>query len=450
MRARGAALAALVVPTLCAVCAALAARAQEPDASGGHATTVLDRPLFGGRLERRRHRLAQRGLDLELYYTLDVIGNVSGGVRRRARVLGDVDLILNAELEPLVGWKGARASLYGLGTHGGSVSADVGDVQGVDEIEAFPTWKLFEAWLEQELWKDALSLRGGLYDVNSEFDVVPVSGLFLNASQGIGAAFGLSGRNGPSIFPTTSLAARVQARPASNWVLRFVVADGVPGDPDDPAGTHIHLGGGDGLLLAAEVSWIERPSLEPPGRPQRRARDLSPEREYGSFGKLALGGWGYTSEFVDLASVATAAAPGTRRGSWGAYALVQQSLYHERDDPFQGLVGYARVGVADPRVNAVALYVGGGLVYRGAIPGRDRDRLGLAVAAARFGDEFRRAAERGGSPIEPWEVDVELTYRVQVTDWLQVQPDLQVVVDPGGNPALADAVVVGCRFEISL
>jgi carbohydrate-selective porin OprB len=36
-----------------------------------------------------------------------------------------------------------------------------------------------------------------------------------------------------------------------------------------------------------------------------------------------------------------------------------------------------------------------------------------------------------------------------VTGWLALQPDLQVIVDPGGLEEHGDAVVIGLRTEIA-
>ena len=72
--------------------------------------------------------------------------------------------------------------------------------------------KLYEAWFEQTLFDDRLSFKAGLYDLNTEFDVVETAGLFINSSHGIGPDFSQSGVNGPSIFPTTSLGIRVKAQ----------------------------------------------------------------------------------------------------------------------------------------------------------------------------------------------------------------------------------------------
>ena len=44
------------------------------------------------------------------------------------------------------------------------------------------------------------------------------------------------------------------------------------------------------------------------------------------------------------------------------------------------------------------------------------------------------------------ETTLEATYRWVLTDWLSLQPDLQYVVHPGGDPALGNALVVGLRL----
>lgn len=65
--------------------------------------------------------------------------------------------------------------------------------------------RLYEAWLETGLGERG-SLRAGLYDLTSEFDVLETANLFIHSAHGIGSDIGLSGLNGPSIFPVTSRA----------------------------------------------------------------------------------------------------------------------------------------------------------------------------------------------------------------------------------------------------
>lgn len=46
------------------------------------------------------------------------------------------------------------------------------------------------------------------------------------------------------------------------------------------------------------------------------------------------------------------------------------------------------------------------------------------------------------------EVVIETVYNVVLTDSLSCQPDLQYVVNPGGNAQRSDAIVLGLRVKI--
>lgn len=388
-------------------------------------------------------------IETELHYTLDTMASVAGGVKRANAVLGNVDLMLTADMERLLGWSGGTLFLHGLASHGDSISASVGDLQGVDNIEAPETVRLYEAWYEHATPDGRLSLLFGLYDVNSEFDVLPAGGLFVHSAHGMGSALGTSGVNGPSTFPVTSLSARLHWKVTERAYLRAVVADGVPGDPLDPEGTHVDLDPDDGLFLAAEVGFYEVPSEELRGRTRFVKDDLpAGERHYGYFGKYAVGVWGYTTDFDAFPPPDGVDPLGRQRGTSGVYGLAEQTVYYEEEDPSQGLGAFLRLGVADDGGNVFDRYAGFGLVYRGPIPSRDDDQLGFAVAAARLGAEAR--ATLGSPATEDWEVAYELTYRARVTPWLSVQPELQYVVHPGGDPLADDALVVGLRAVVSL
>jgi porin len=386
------------------------------------------------------------GFHLEALYTADLFTNLRGGRDVGTDLLGDASVTLSVDAGTLLGWDGTTAFVYALANHGGDPSQRIGDLQVVSNIEAPSTAKLYEAWVQQNLLGERLSILVGLYDLNSEFDVIEAAGLFLNSSFGIGAEFGLSGRNGPSIFPTTSLGLRVSARPAPRLTLRAAVLDGVPGNPNDPTGTHIILREEHGALIAGEAATL----IEPHGQADRARRPIGRGRHAPAYrGKLAVGGWAYTARFDDVAAKRPDGQPVRRRGSYGAYALAEYTLWPEAAAPGQGLAGFLRVGLADPRTNRVAAYTGAGLVYRGPIPGRDADRVGLGVAAAHNGDRYMEARGAAGELVERSEVAIELTYRARISSWLAIQPDLQYIIDPGTEPDRADALAGAIRIQLS-
>ena len=65
------------------------------------------------------------------------------------------------------------------------------------------------------------------------------------------------------------------------------------------------------------------------------------------------------------------------------------------------------------------------------------------------GGKFRRAQAALGATVERHETAIELTYRVQFLPWLALQPDVQYIINPGTDPALKNALVIGLRFELS-
>jgi porin len=352
-------------------------------------------------------------LQLEIAYTADIWQAESGGIRRGAVYLDNLDILVEADLGRLFGWNGATAFAYGLYNNGRSLGALTGDAQTVSNIETdVRAARLYEAWLEQQL-SATTSLRVGLYDLNAEFDALETSALFVGSAHGIGTDISQTGENGPSIFPVTSLAARLAWGAPGGWKARVAVLDGTPGDPARPRRTAIRLEHGDGALLIGEV---EAPLPA---------------------GKLLLGYWRYTSAFDTFGG-------GRRRGNDGLYLRGETRLMREAGDAEQGLAGFFRLGLADGRINMFGRFASAGVNYAGLVQGRDEDQIGLAVAAAFTSSSYRKQASS-----DRHEVALELTYRMPVTSWLTVQPSLHYLVNPGADPAIRDALAMGLRTELS-
>jgi porin len=73
---------------------------------------------------------------------------------------------------------------------------------------------------------------------------------------------------------------------------------------------------------------------------------------------------------------------------------------------------------------------------------RPDDACGFGVAWALFRDLVGDGARGGG------EVAIELLYTLQFTPWLRLKPDLQYILDPSGDPTIADALVATLRIGI--
>lgn len=378
-------------------------------------------------------------------YTVDAVA-VPAGLDPGVTALDNLDVTLRLRLKPLVGWPDAQLFFYGLGNQGGSPSARAGDLQGVSNIESPGGFKLYEAWLEQRV--ESASILVGLYDLNSEFDHLRSANLFLNGSQGVNAVLGLSGDSGPSIFPVTSLAARLKVLAGHGLYFQAALLDGVPGDPDHPHDTRISLSQRDGALVAFESgATLGLPGGAAVERDAERVRRRRAAREgIGLYtAKIAFGGFWYSARFDDLQS--TPARPSSGRTNYGGYAIADALVLREPGTQSQGLAAHARVAWANPRFNVASLYTGGGLVYAGAVPSRDVDETGIAVSAAWSSPRLRDARRASGLDTSVAEVALEATHLFFVTSWLTLQLDAQYVLAPSFEPARDDAVVLIGRVQ---
>lgn len=348
------------------------------------------------------------------------------------RYLDNIDIDLTVDLESFAGLPNSKLFFYGLGTQGGSISELAGDVQGVSNIEAENSWRLYEAWFEQIFPKANTSLLLGLYDLNSEFDVIQTGTLFINSSHGIGAAYGNSGALGPSIFPFTSLGARLKISPVEGVTFKAVVLDGIPSDPGNTRGTNIFLRKNDGALVAVEISYTSGTNiLEPSNTHAFLASRFQPLDQF----RLVLGGWIYTEP-----------RPGwieNRQRDQGLYASAESKLYREGGDPDQGLSGYLRLGLANSKINRFS-------GYTGLFKSRAQDQLGIAVAIPWSSPDFQTLTRNNESNPADFEMNVEATYLLKVSSFTQLQLDVQYVINPNTLQNIDNAVVLGSRFILSL
>jgi porin len=415
------------------------------------AQNILQRRTLTSNWGGLRDRLVDEGISPEAVYTGDFFYNISGGVHRSRVYLYNVDLTLVLNTTKLLNWNDAIIFLYGLGDKGDNPSENSGDIQGISTIAAYNTWKLYEAWLQQNLPATHLSLLLGLYDLNSEFDLLNSANFFLNPSHGIDLTFSQSGKNGPSIFPNTTLGFRLKWEPAISFYFQTVILNGIAGDPAIPNGTHLAFGNNDGILSTTEIGFLRTPvSNTKPASGRRRRSHIGRMENLHYQGKLGLGFWFYTARFEPVLPPETGDKNNKIRGSRGMYLITEQVIYREKNKPGQSLEIFSRVGYANPKMNRFVFYLGGGSIYTGLIPGRDKDIIGIAVAGVYNGRQYKQAQFQAGRQVDPAEWNLEFSYQVILTPWFSLQPDVQYIIHPNTDPSIQNALTVGIRTYITL
>lgn len=357
-----------------------------------------------------------KNLESSFTYTSDVFANVEGGLETGVRYLDNIDVEVSFDV------KDFSFYFYGLGNQGKSLTEIVGDVQKSSNIDTQNSWRLYEAFVQRTLPRIESSLLFGLYDLNSEFDVINTGGLFLNSSHGIGPDFSFSGVTGPSIFPLTSLSARLKINPAKGVSLKIAVLDAVPSDPENTTGTSVFLREKEGALLVSELSF-SRFGTDSESLLKRGINENSPFR-------LVFGGWKYTEEREGW--------NGKLESDHGLYAFAEVSMAN-------GLSLFTRAGITNRDISRFNSYVGGGLSYNGLFKGRPDDLVGIAISAPINSDEYVLAEDRNGNDYSKNELTVELTYLLAISGQVSFQFDSQYIQNPNQSPGIDDAFIIGLR-----
>jgi porin len=386
--------------------------------------------VLGASAQAEPSEQPQSAIAFEGLYKADFLNNPSGGLQRGGMAMGHLDLKLTVDLDKALGWDSTTLFFNLLHDHGDKFNRDrVGSLTGVSNIEVpVDTERLFQAWIKKE-WADGrYSLLAGLYPIDSEFQVVDSAGLFIHPSHG--ASGDLSLTRGPSIFNTTAFGVR------GKWVsddqrtyLQAALLDGIPGDPNQPKGTHIVWGPNDGTMGIVEAGW--RPDAGP-GQTSET--------------KFAVGAWGYSTLVDDLRDVDTLGKPVQRRSA-GAYALAEGKLW--QGDAGRSLNGFVRYAATDGDSTPIRAIINTGLVVKSPFGDRPDDALGLAYSQAMVGDKYRSVQEAAGRMTTPVESIWELSYRIKPIKELAVQPIVQWFGNPGADQSVREATVIGVRLEVS-
>jgi porin len=393
-----------------------------------------------------KERSAAHGATVNVVYGGTAFSDLAGGIRSGETYSGNLELNLSLDGDRLLRKPGLTVFLDVLWIHGGQPSALVGDAQGVSNLSAPSKVTLNECWLQYNFFGNRFSVLAGRYDLNSEFYRLQTAGLFLNSSFGIGPEFSGSGVEGPSIFPNTSIGARLAFKPTPNVVVRGAILDGVPVDrPDGSVGA---FKSGDGLLLVSEAAFLNRTAHgDEIGKLRFRIGRASGLPPYDD--KVAVGGWYYTATFDDLSNVDPSGKPVQHQGSGGVYALADATLFKSHTDRGRRVAAFVQAGLGDGRVNRFGSYFGAGLVGTGLLSRRSMDELGVAVAVAHNGSGYVDQQLQLGLRPTSSETAIEVTYLAQVAGRLAVQPDFQFVIHPNTNAFVASGRAFQVRFELT-
>jgi porin len=188
--------------------------------------------------------------------------------------------------------------------------------------------------------------------------------------------------------------------------FRIGLFDGVAGTPSRPRAFFAErLKGSDGVFLIGQADW-----------------------QLTKNSRLEAGTWAYTAGQIG---------PDQKHShDHGAYLSYEAPL-----SPLPRLQFWVRGGVANAHAQAIGGYIGAGLVQKGTFPGRENDRLGIAIAHAIIGDPAVSALG-----VHHAETSLEATYQAKISDRFVIQPDFDYIRHPAAIAGSHDSLGVGVRF----
>lgn len=347
---------------------------------------------------------------LNASYKGDFVSNLSGGIQTGANYLGLADLFVYFDTENAGLWPGGKFLVHGANTHGGEPSANlIGDFQVVSNIEAGNHTFLYELWYQQTLGKFNFTI--GLQDMNVEFASSDVAADFINSSFGIHSV--IADNIAAPIFPLTSPGITLCYNISQQACVKTAVYKGCPIDfESNPNNLKWELNHLKGLL------WVTEGQFHWTGNQEHLN---------------SLKGGAFYHQHCPESEVVNVGTGNELEYDYGFYMVGDHQFYSQNS---HSLSAFYQFG-ASPRNDNFG-YVGVGCLYKGLFSTQGNDELGLAMARGML------TKERGKD-----ETTLELTYKLQVSEQIYLQPDVQYVIHPAGaETSLNNATIALLRLGL--
>jgi porin len=395
----------------------------------GKAEVDYGQGIIGKLLPDQRDWLEEHGILLFGWYMIGLQGNPSGGITRDFDYTGLFDFGLDLDFETMFGAKGLFLHASGSWASGQDLSQDVGSLAPVNAVFSGDAIRLFELYLEQQLFDDTLSVRAGRLSVGWEY------GLEYDVfTQYLSAAFRLNvfalddNDENFSVIPFANWGARVRYTPNEHWRFQFSFMNGYPRDfaDDQYNGTLFDFEPGQGAFFIAEGSyqWAHT-SAERKARPGRMP------------GRVTLGAYYDTGTFPYVDGSGRTAST-----LFNVYGIVRQKVWEPEPGDERGLDLWTSLVVGGrEEIVSVQVFWSGGALWTGPLAFRPDDTVAVGFASSWVSDGLAGSADN--------ETVLELSYNWNVSEQLTITPDFQYIVNPGGNGAVADAVLLGALFYLT-
>jgi len=363
--------------------------------------SILDSPYALGNFKGYRTKLEDKGVDIQSSYIID-----SFVMRNRTRkstkgtYQGLYNLSLDLDFGKMEAIKGGKFHiLYQVGNRGTS-SADFlnsySDINSYNPIKSIN--QISELYWEQSIKDDLFNLKIGKQDANMDFQALENGFEFLNLS------FSYLDNTPMPLFPSQQMGVRARIKLPNEFYIQNGFYDG-----------NLAIGANPKSFFTGKNHYLNMTEI------------YKLTNFKGKEGKYLIGDWIKTGKYESYKDK-------TERNNYGIYAGFEQKLTNWFEDNSGGLSIFGQFGYARTSLNDVPYYGGGGLVFKGIGKKRKGDSIGLAFGWHQFDRQLHKLENRTSEKV------VELFYKIKLTEFLYIQPDIQYIIKPSGTDKNAFAL----------
>ena len=417
-----------------------------------------------------RTKLSSFGVTLAIVETAETLGNVTGGQQTGNKYDGLTQVIAQLDTQRAFNFYGGLANVSFLNLWGGNLSlSNLDTLQTASGIVGNPSARLWEMWYDQKfLDQNRLSVRLGQQSLDQEWMVSSNAIYFVNTMFGWPMLPSADMPSGGPAYPLSSLGIRFKARPINEMTILAGVFNGNPVKNDngtDPqtqnrTGTSFPLQGGQLYITEFQFSYPAVGSM------------VRPEDANALGWTYKIGAWYNTNSFSDvridqdgmsMADPYSSGLPVQHQGNYAFYGVADKLVWRHPQYPDRNISIFARaMGTPLSDRNLITVSVNAGLLMKSPFSNRPFDTFGLGYGLAVVGSDTAQLQTETNKvngttyPVQSKEHFVELTYQYMWKQWLQIQPDIQYVINPGAgvslnsNPStrVANELVLGLRTNI--
>lgn len=393
---------------------------QEPPSQQQH--------VFGGWGERRT-RLLDRGINLDLQYIADHLGNLQSPQPRRFssfdRVRGTVDI----DFGKLTHTEGVTFHITGLWQAGGNLGNYLHTIASPSGMSSANTFRLDSYWIEKRWLHERVTARIGQFAGQDFYGVQHFAASYI--FEPMGYAMGNLGLDYESFDPPSTPAAELRTVPAPHVYVKSMVfaADRFPYS-HNPTGFVPQFRGA--AMSVSEIGFT-------PGSKASAARGMDTVADrIGYTGEYQLGGTYNPGKLLSSSSVAPVS------GNFVVYLMANQALWRRDRTSSKGIdfTAASNWSPADRSRNNQQADIG--LRYNELVPIRTHNSVSIGYVRSGLSKIF---SQKTDVPfVRHAEHAVEMNALFELPRGFLLQPVFQYFVDAGGQSH--NAAVLGFRSKI--